>query len=78
MKNPELDELFRAGSVETDPEKRMEIYKKAQQVLADFAIQYPIVTNSRLLGITKDVGGIEEARLIPIYTFNDMSELYFK
>lgn len=78
MKNPELDELFRAGSVETDPEKRMEIYKKAQQVLADFAIQYPIVTNSRLLGITKDVSGIEEARLIPIYTFNDMSELYFK
>ena len=47
-------------------------------MLADQAVQYSIVTNSRLLGVTQDVGGIDEARLIPIYTFNDMSELYFK
>lgn len=73
-----LDELFRKGSVETDPAKRIEIYHEAQRVLAETATQYPIVTNRRLLGVTKDVAGIEEARLIPIYTFDDMSQLYFK
>lgn len=78
MSEPKLDELFKAGSVESDPAKRMEIYKESQRVLADAAVHYPIVTNSRLLGVTKDVGGIEDARLIPIYTFNDMSALYFK
>ncbi len=78
MSDAKLDELFKAGAVETDPAKRSEIYKEAQRILADLAVLYPIVTNSRLLGVTKDVGGIEEARLIPIYTFNDMGELYFK
>ena len=78
MSVPELDELFKAGAMENDPAKRMEIYAKSQQVLADAAVHYPIVTNSRLLGVTPDVGGIEEARLIPIYTFNDMSQLYFQ
>jgi peptide/nickel transport system substrate-binding protein len=78
MSYPELDELFRQGSVETDDAKRAEIYLKAQQRLADDAIFFPIVTNSRLLAVTNDVGGVEDARLVPIYTFEDMSKLYFK
>ncbi len=78
MSEPKLDELFKAGAVETDAAKRLEIYQESQRVLADAAVHYPIVTNSRLLGVTQDVGGIDEARLIPIYTFNDMGELYFK
>ncbi len=78
MSDPELDELFRQGSVETDDAKRAEIYQKAQQKLADDAIFFPIVTNSRLLAVTNDVGGVEDARLVPIYTFEDMSKLYFQ
>ena len=78
MSDTDLDELFRQGSVETDDAKRAEIYKKAQQKLADDAIFYPIVTNSRLLAVTNDVGGVEDARLVPIYTFEDMSKLFFK
>ncbi len=78
MGDSKLDELFKAGAIETDPAKRKEIYDESQRVLADLAIHFPIVTNSRLLGVTQDVGGLEEARLIPIYTFNDMSYLYFK
>ncbi len=78
MSNPALDELFKAGAGETDAAKRLTIYQDAQRELADFAVHYPIVTNSRLLGITQDVAGVEEARLIPIYTFDDMSQLYFK
>jgi peptide/nickel transport system substrate-binding protein len=78
MSDPDLDELFRQGSVEVDTAKRAEIYKKAQQKLADDAIFYPIVTNSRLLAVTNDVDGVADARLVPIYTFEDMSKLFFK
>ncbi|MDR3146614.1 MAG: hypothetical protein LBU21_10075, partial [Treponema sp.] len=73
-----LDELFAQGAVEEDPAARLRIYQDAQRRLADLAVHYPIVTNKRLLGITSNVGGVEEARLIPIYTFEDMSKLYFK
>lgn len=78
MSDKDLDELFRQGSVETDDTKRAEIYKKAQQKLADDAVFYPIVTNSRLLAVTNDVGGVDKARLVPIYTFEDMSKLFFQ
>ncbi len=78
MSDTDLDELFRQGSIEADDAKRAEIYKKAQQKLADDAVFYPIVTNSRLLAVTNDVGGVEDARLVPIYTFEDMSKLFFK
>jgi peptide/nickel transport system substrate-binding protein len=73
-----LDDLFAAGSTEQDPARRLRIYQDAQRRLADLATHYPIVTNKRLLGITNNVGGVDEARLIPIYTFEDMSKLYFK
>ncbi|MDR3130816.1 MAG: ABC transporter substrate-binding protein [Treponema sp.] len=73
-----LDALFAQGAVEEDPAARLRIYQDAQRRLADLAVHYPIVTNKRLLGITSNIGGVEEARLIPIYTFEDMSKLYFK
>jgi peptide/nickel transport system substrate-binding protein len=73
-----LDDLFAAGAVEGDQAKRLQIYQDAQRRLADLSVLYPIVTNKRLLGLTNNVGGVEEARLIPIYTFEDMSKLYFK
>lgn len=78
MKDEELDKLFLDGSIEPDDSKRAEIYKKAQQRLADLAVFYPIATNKRLLAVSGNVGGMEEARLVPIYTFEDMSKLYFK
>lgn len=74
----ELDGLFAAGSVETDDAKRLEIYQQAQRRLADLAVQFPIVTNLRLLAMTSDVGGVEDARFIPIYTFENFGKLYFK
>jgi peptide/nickel transport system substrate-binding protein len=73
-----LDGLFNAGSVEGNSARRLQIYQDAQRRLADLAVHYPIVTNKRLLGLTNNIGGVEDARLIPIYTFEDMSKLYFK
>jgi hypothetical protein len=28
--------------------------------------------------LTNDIGGVEEARLIPIYFFSNLDQLYFK
>ena len=78
VSDEELDGYFAAGAVETDEAKRLEIYQNAQRRLADLAVQYPMVTNLRLLAVTNDVGGIDEARLIPIYTFSNFDQLCFK
>ena len=72
---PEIDELFNEGAVETDPDKRREIYTELQKVLQDAAFFYPLYSNKRLLVTTSNVGGFDEAKLVPIYTFEDYSKL---
>lgn len=72
---PEIDELFNQGSLETDPEKRQEIYADLQAAIQDAAIFYPMYSNLRLLVTSATVGGFEEAKLVPIYTFQDLSGL---
>jgi len=73
-----LDALWAAGAVENDQDKRRAIYDEIQRYVADTAVFYPLVTNFRILGVTKNVGGIEDARLMTIYTFEDWSKLFFK
>lgn len=74
--NQEIDKLFAEGKIEMDEAKRKEIYNKIQELVADEAIQYPFGGNKRILVATKDLKGIEEAKLVPIYTFDDASYLY--
>ena len=74
----ELDQLFADGRAESDPAKRKEIYNKAQKLVADEALFYPFGTNLRLLVTNPALEGIEEAGLVPIVTFEDMSKLSFK
>ncbi len=76
--NDELDALFAAGLVETDSAKRAEIYAEAQQLVADEALFYPFGTNLRIIVTNPSLQGIDEAVLAPIYTFEDMSKLYFE
>ena len=71
----EIDDLFNQGAVETDESKRKEIYTKAQQVLQDSAAFYPTYSNKRLLVTTKNVSGFDDAKMVPIYTFEDLSKL---
>jgi peptide/nickel transport system substrate-binding protein len=77
IKDETLDGFFEAGSVEQDPEKRVQAYQDAQRQLAELAVQYTIASPNRLVGVTKDIGGVEDAKLIVIYTFEDISKLYF-
>lgn len=74
----ELDALFAQGCTELDKTKRMDIYKQAQQKVADDALFYPFGTNLRILVTNPSLQGIDDAQLVPIFTFEDMSKLSFK
>ena len=74
---PEMDALFEAGKATTDTAERQKIYTEAQQLAADSALFYPFGTNLRLLVLNPNVQGVEDAALVPITTFEDISHLSF-
>lgn len=76
--DPQIDELFNAGRVEKDDAKRKEIYNEIQKKLQDNAVFYPILENKRIVVMSSNLAGVDEAGLVPVYTFEDMSKLYFK
>lgn len=73
--NPEIDKVFAQGKQELNVEKRQEIYKKAQKMVSEEALFYPFGTNLRTLVTTKRVTNVDQAGLVPIYTFQDVSKL---
>nr|WP_288827507.1 ABC transporter substrate-binding protein [uncultured Clostridium sp.] len=75
---PEINELFAQGRKETDETKRKEIYTSIQKKIQDTACFYPLYSNKRLLVVSKNVSGIEDAKLVPVYTFEDTSKLQKK
>ena len=75
--SPEIDKLFEEGNATLDDAKRVEIYNQAQKLVSEEAIYYPLGTNLRTLVTKKNVDPTE-AKLVPIYTFGDLSKLKFK
>lgn len=70
--NPELDKLLEEGSIEQDPAKREEIYKKAQHHIIDNAIIIPIYVFPYTVAANKSVNGLTFDPLgYPL--FNDVS-----
>lgn len=70
--NPELDKLLEEGSLEQDPAKREEIYKKVQQHIIDHAIIIPIYVFPYTVAASKSVNGLTFDPLgYPL--FNDVS-----
>lgn len=76
INDADIDNAFIAGSEELDLAKREEIYAQLQRDFMDKAFFLPIAENKRILAINKRIGGVEDAGLVPIYTFQDMSKLY--
>lgn len=76
--NEEIDRLFEEGNATLDESKRKEIYDKVQKLVSEEAIYYPLGTNLRTLVTSKRLDGVDEAKLVPIYTFGDLSKLKFK
>ena len=72
-----MDELFNQGRVEKDDAKRKAIYEDIQKTIIDDAAFYPITENKRILAIDSRVKGIDQAGLVPVYTFEDMSKLSY-
>ena len=73
-----VDELFTKGNATLDENERMEIYKELQKAVSEEAIFYPFGTNLRTLVTNARVGGLEDAKFAPIYTFGDFSKLTLK
>jgi len=73
-----IDDLFNAGRVEPNEAKRKEIYNSIQQEIQTNAYFYPILENKRIVAMSSKLAGVEDAALVPVYTFEDMSKLYFK
>lgn len=78
FKNVTIDKLFKDGASELEEAKRKTIYEQVQQEIAKEAVIYPIVDNKRVLAVNKRISGVEEAKLVPIYTFEDISKLIIK
>ncbi|WP_019914144.1 ABC transporter substrate-binding protein [Paenibacillus sp. HW567] len=76
--NPEVDKLLNEGAGEADTAKRGEIYKKAQELVAEDAPIYPIAYTKTIVAISKNYGGLEEAVLKPVVIFEDLSKIYQK
>ena len=75
---PEINELFAKGRSTTDEAERMKIYTELQGMIQDTGCFYPITSNKRLLVMSGNVSGVEEAKLVPVYTFEDTSKLQMK
>jgi peptide/nickel transport system substrate-binding protein len=78
FKDKQIDDLFNVGRIETDEAKRKEIYDTIQKKLQTNAYFYPILENKRIVVMSSNLAGVEDAALVPVYTFEDMSKLYFK
>ena len=74
--NEGLDPMWDKGVIETDESKRAEIYEEIQREIIDDMVVYPIVYPKSIVAIDSRFGGIEEARLVPISMFEDLSKLY--
>ncbi|HLR36225.1 MAG TPA: ABC transporter substrate-binding protein [Tissierellales bacterium] len=74
--NKELDEMWDKGVIETDESKRSEIYEEIQMEIMDDMVVYPIVYPKSIVAIDSRFGGIEEAKLVPVSMFEDLSKLY--
>ena len=73
-----IDDLFKRGAAELDNAKRKEIYNDLQREIAKEAFIYPIVDNQKILAVNKRVSGVNDAKLVPIYTFEDLTKISIK
>ncbi|WP_145049731.1 ABC transporter substrate-binding protein [Paenibacillus xylanexedens] len=72
LADPEIDKLLEQGAVETDPDKRVEIYHQVQQYLIDQAVILPIYVFPYTVAASKTVQGVKfDALGYPL--FNDVT-----
>ncbi|MFX0548599.1 ABC transporter substrate-binding protein [Hathewaya histolytica] len=75
--NKDLDKLFDDAKIEKNEAKRKEMYEKIQKTIAEDAPVYTLDYSISKVATDKKLGGVKEAKLVPIYMFEDLSKLYF-
>ena len=70
-----IDQLFEEGFSEMDESARKETYAKLQAAIQDTGAFYPIISNNKILVVNNRIQGVKEAGLVPVYTFEDTSNL---
>src|SRR6478736_2372693 len=73
--NPATDALFDQGAAELDPDARKAIYADLQAQIADDAVIFPLADNLKILAVNPRIGGVEDAKLVPIYTLENFGLL---
>ena len=73
-----VDKLWVNANTETNKEKRDAMYKEIQQKTIDNLPIYPVDYPKSIVALDKNIGGVEEAKTVPIYMFQDLSKLYLK
>lgn len=69
----EIDQLFEEGRTALDETERKEIYAKLQAAVQDTGAFYPLISNNKILVVNNRIQGVEDAGLVPVYTFEDTS-----
>lgn len=73
--NPATDALFDAGAVELDQDARKAVYADLQKQIAEDAVIFPFADSLKILAVNPRIGGVEDARTVPIYTFENFGLL---
>ena len=73
--NPATDALFDQGAVELDPEARTAVYADLQAQIAEDAVVFPLADNLKILAVNPRIGGVDDAKLVPIYTLENFGLL---
>ena len=72
--NPEVDKLLEEGKVSIDPEKRKEIYEKAQEIIVGDAAEVMLYNRILSVGTQRDIQGLN---LHPV-TLHDFYPVYIE
>ncbi|MDR0594674.1 MAG: ABC transporter substrate-binding protein [Bifidobacteriaceae bacterium] len=73
--NPAVDKLFDDGVAAADQSARKAVYAELQAKIADDAVFFAIADNLKIIAINDRIGGIDQAKLVSIYTFEKFGSL---
>lgn len=78
LENEKISELFNRAKVEMNLEKRKELYNMAQVEIQNTKTFYPFGGSLGIIAHNKNLTGFDDAKLVSVFTFDDMSKIAYK
>ena len=75
--NPKIDKLFKEAASTTSSEKRADSYKEIQKEISNQLPTYTINYPETILGVSKELSGVQKASPTPISLMQNFGELYY-